>query len=96
MSLGEQFEEIGKTFNQIGNNIPHIKVGSEKNKPSNLNTNTSTPWKEEPPKKYNVPNEYPKDNVSKVKNFLFWFLTTLISGIALILIIRSVILKIFR
>ena len=38
-NLGQQFEEIGKTFREVKENIPHIKLGDNKsvNKPIQYN-----------------------------------------------------------
>lgn len=60
--LGQQFEEIGKSFSGIRENIPHIKLGGDK--PIKY-----APWAE------------------KLRKWLFWILTILVGGTALILII---------
>ncbi len=67
-NLSSSFEEIGKSFRDVKENMPKIKLGKDK---------------PQQPVQYDP-------SVNKLKKFLLWFLTILVGGLAMILLITRV------
>lgn len=72
-NLGVQFEEMGKSFQGIRENFPHIVVGKKDNNGKQKQARSYDPTME------------------KYRKVLFWILTVLVGGGALILIVTRIV-----